>query len=331
LDKLVQQTWTDFDDQYDPPETLTDPMDIALDKAEKKARLREGILAKYGAVKPVAPADAATAQNITAPGAMGGVPKSVVPGMPGFGGDKPDVPPVDGGDSDAEVDVSDEITSTDLTIPGNADYLAREAREGRLSFDAHKKVLKKLEDAVKNPQGFKNLDMESARTARARMQHAYEEVRDNFAIRQSLEKDIKPAWTKAKTELEKAVDAYAKKVGEAPETIWRTVAKGRPIPKFDDKGLYKGDAFIGVELLGDKLNEPNPHLSKVGDQLARYRNQQNPVSARLSRLFGGEQYLNSDVLRKLAEEKVAAMDGGGNVEGATRTPKIVIGTPKPVP
>jgi hypothetical protein len=82
LDKLVQQTWTDFDDQYDPPETLTDPMDIALDKAEKKARLREGILAKYGTVKPVAPADAATAQKITAPGAMGGAPAAIVPPAP---------------------------------------------------------------------------------------------------------------------------------------------------------------------------------------------------------------------------------------------------------
>lgn len=69
-DKLVQQAWSGFDEQYEPPEGVVDPVAIALDIAEKKNAIREGIMQKYGG-KAIAPS-AATAQNITSPAAMGG-------------------------------------------------------------------------------------------------------------------------------------------------------------------------------------------------------------------------------------------------------------------
>lgn len=69
-DNLVKQAWSGFDEQYMPPEGVTDPVAIALDIADKKNSIREGIMRKYGG-KPSIQAPA-TAQNITSPAAMGG-------------------------------------------------------------------------------------------------------------------------------------------------------------------------------------------------------------------------------------------------------------------
>lgn len=70
-DKLVQQAWSGFDENYMPPEGVDDPVEIAIDMADKKNAIRQRIMEKYGAA-PVAPG-VATAANITPPAAMGGV------------------------------------------------------------------------------------------------------------------------------------------------------------------------------------------------------------------------------------------------------------------
>lgn len=70
-DKLVQQAWSGFDENYMPPEGVDDPVEIAIDMADKKNSIRQRIMEKYGAA-PAIPG-AATATNITSPAAMGGV------------------------------------------------------------------------------------------------------------------------------------------------------------------------------------------------------------------------------------------------------------------
>lgn len=69
-DKLVQQAWSGFDENYMPPEGIDDPVEIAIDMADKKNAIRQRIMEKYGAA-PAIPG-AATAANITSPAAMGG-------------------------------------------------------------------------------------------------------------------------------------------------------------------------------------------------------------------------------------------------------------------
>jgi len=49
-DKLVQQAWSGFDENYIPPEGVDDPIQIAIDMADKKNSIREQILSKYGKV-----------------------------------------------------------------------------------------------------------------------------------------------------------------------------------------------------------------------------------------------------------------------------------------
>jgi len=69
-DKLVQQAWSGFDENYMPPEGIDDPVEIAIDMADKKNAIRQRIMEKYGAA-PAIPG-AATATNITSTAAMGG-------------------------------------------------------------------------------------------------------------------------------------------------------------------------------------------------------------------------------------------------------------------
>ena len=72
-DKLVQQAWTGFDEEYYPPEGVDDPVAIAMDIADKKNAIRQNIMSKYG-IKPITPAVVAepvAAQDITSPAAMG--------------------------------------------------------------------------------------------------------------------------------------------------------------------------------------------------------------------------------------------------------------------
>ncbi len=47
-DKLVQQAWSGFDENYMPPDGVIDPMEIAMDVAEKKNLIRQNILQKFG-------------------------------------------------------------------------------------------------------------------------------------------------------------------------------------------------------------------------------------------------------------------------------------------
>lgn len=48
VDKLVQQAWSGFDENYIPPEGVDDPVQIAMDMAEKKNTIRQSILSKLG-------------------------------------------------------------------------------------------------------------------------------------------------------------------------------------------------------------------------------------------------------------------------------------------
>lgn len=47
-DKLVQQAWSGFDENYEPPEGVDDPVAIAMDVAEKKNLIRQNILQRFG-------------------------------------------------------------------------------------------------------------------------------------------------------------------------------------------------------------------------------------------------------------------------------------------
>lgn len=265
-----------------------------------------------------AASDAATAQKITSPAAEGGAPKSVVPGMPGFVGDKPVVTPVDGGGGDVDVDVSDEIASADLTIPGSAAFLANEAREGRLPLAAHKSILKKLEDAVKNPPSMKHLNRAQADANKADILSAYKTVKDRLGLVESQEKVINPAWTRAKKSMESKVVEFAKKNGYDPETLWRTIAEESVVgASVNADPMTMGGGSPGLltaeEILGDDFAKENADLFKVQAKREAVRNAEAPIGARLGRLLGAEGISNYDVLKEAAKEKVAAMSGGGSV------------------
>jgi len=47
-DKLVQQAWSGFDENYMPPDGVIDPIEIAMDVAEKKNLIRQNILQRFG-------------------------------------------------------------------------------------------------------------------------------------------------------------------------------------------------------------------------------------------------------------------------------------------
>lgn len=49
VDKLVQQAWSGFDENYMPPDGVDDPVQIAMDVAEKKNLIRQNILQRFGA------------------------------------------------------------------------------------------------------------------------------------------------------------------------------------------------------------------------------------------------------------------------------------------
>jgi hypothetical protein len=68
--KMVEQAWSGFEENYTPPEGVNDPIEIAIDMSDKKNAIRQRIMEKYGAAP--APAGVTTAANITSPAAMGG-------------------------------------------------------------------------------------------------------------------------------------------------------------------------------------------------------------------------------------------------------------------
>lgn len=259
LDKLVQQTWTDFDDQYDPPETLTDPMDIALDKAEKKARLREGILAKYGAVKPIAPADAATAQNITAPGAMGGAP-SFKQTMQGQAGKVPKATDI--------LQVSDDEIIQDINSPeADENTFMFALQDPATSEKVKREALNRLKAFAKEPKFPKGTGPAEARTRIAALQNKVAEGERQLR-KLPEQRKINEAWTAEKSDMDRYITEYAKSLGLDPDIVAVGIAQKEPLEKgFNEKGQRDNYRDDFARFLSKKMGVKGDPLSKQSDRL----------------------------------------------------------------
>jgi len=235
-------------------------------------------------------------------------PQSVVPGM---GAPKQAAPQAAVNAELPPEHYSEEIQSLDVSNPQAAKILAEYAVSGALPLEAKREAVKRLGEIVKTPPSFKEWDIEQADEGKTQLKDAYEKARTNLEGEEVIEKDIKPAWTKAKSDLEKLVDDYAKKNGYAVESVYRSIVSRKARPVKNDKGVVTGYEPVSSAILGNDYMKENPHLKKVNAQIAKANNKESPIFARINRFLGGEKLINGDVLRKLAEEKIGITSDEG--------------------
>lgn len=219
----------------------------------------------------------------------------------------------------------DEIKSLDLALPGSARILSQFSEDVNLPIEARKEIVKKLADAVKNPPPMKHLDLADAMQARSEINQSYQTAKNNLDFTEMVDRDIKPAWTVAKKELEPKVREYAKENGVDEESVWRSIAGGKSIPIYDDKGVMTGHSPVSTLILGDDYMKENPHLKKVMGQIEKLHNREAPIMGRLNRLLGGEsmEIINGNVLKEMAKEKIG--NAGTSSEASPTSQKLAAG------
>jgi hypothetical protein len=207
-----------------------------------------------------------------------------------------------------KIDSTAEILNTDLGIPGNAEFINNKVREESLSLDARKQVLKKLEDAIKNPPSMKYLNRYQVDANKQSIANAYSNIKNSLALAETQEKIVNPVWTRAKKTMESTVNEWAKKNGYEPETIWQTILQesengpARVVDPLSESG-EKILPLTAEEILGEELSKENTDLLTVKPQIEAIRNAEAPVGARIGRFFGEESITNYDILKQIAKEK----------------------------
>jgi hypothetical protein len=207
-----------------------------------------------------------------------------------------------------KIDSTAEILNTDLGIPGNAEFINNKVREESLSLDARKQVLKKLEDAIKNPPSMKYLNRYQVDANKQSIANAYSNIKNSLALAETQEKIVNPVWTRAKKTMESTVNEWAKKNGYEPETIWQTILQesengpAREVDPLSESG-EKILPLTAEEILGEELSKENTDLLTVKPQIEAIRNAEAPVGARIGRFFGEESITNYDILKQIAKEK----------------------------
>ena len=234
-----------------------------------------------------------------------------------------------------KIDSTEEILNTDLGIPGNAEFINNKVREESLSLDARKQVLKKLEDAIKNPPSMKYLNRYQVDANKQSIANAYSNIKNSLALAETQEKIVNPVWTRAKKTMESTVNEWAKKNGYEPETIWQTIlqeSESGPTREVDPLS-ESGEKILPLtaeEILGEELSKENTDLLTVKPQIEAIRNAEAPVGARIGRFFGEESITNYDILKQIAKEKfkpVATTAPQVNVSTAVMEPGQVMTVP----
>lgn len=196
-----------------------------------------------------------------------------------------------------------EINAIDTSNPVSAKILADLTEAGDLPIEAKRAAVAKLGKVVESPPDFGQLSLREIAETKHQLSTAYEKAKNSLQMDEIIEKDVKPAWTKAKSDMEKLVDAFAAKNKVSPISVYRSIASGEYIPSLNEKGIVVGEVPASVAILGDQYMTENPHLKSVSAQVERMHNKESPIFARINRFLGGEKVVNGDVLNELAQEK----------------------------
>lgn len=316
---LLEGAMRDIDNNYAPAQGES-ALDVAMNKSKLKQQLIAAMLPKSTGQQPPAIATPAAEGGNVASAPVAPI-SSVVPGM----GGNTVLPEVQKLPPHHYVQ---EINAIDTSNPVSAKILADLTEAGDLPIEAKRAAVAKLGKVVESPPDFGQLSLREIAETKHQLSTAYEKAKNSLQMDEIIEKDVKPAWTKAKSDMEKLVDAFAAKNKVSPISVYRSIASGEYIPSLNEKGIVVGEVPASVAILGDQYMTENPHLKSVSAQVERMHNKESPIFARINRFLGGEKVVNGDVLNELAQEKakpVASATPAGRV-----APKIEIGKPTPV-
>lgn len=232
-DKLVQQAWSGFDENYMPPEGVDDPVEIAIDMADKKNSIRQRIMEKYGAA-PAIPG-AATATNITSPAAMSGAPAPFMDTMKKGAGQVPKVEDI--------LKVTDEEVIKDINSPdATEDTFMAALSDPNSSEKVKTTALERLRQFAKEPKFPLGTTSREARNRIANLQEKIKEGEKLIRMGPEMER-YRKAWTAEKEEIAKDIEDYAKSIGLNADLVAADLAKNEPLTEDPDNPFTIRDDF----------------------------------------------------------------------------------------
>jgi len=194
------------------------------------------------------------------------------------------------------------------------DYLEY-IKHPNVSLDQKREAFKALEKLAESPPPRADLDLNEAISRKETIQETLASAKEAIDRQDYINNYLNPAWTKAKAEIAKKVEDYAKKLGVLPENIYNTILKNEYI--YNPK---KGSISLDEEILGKDASKTNTIVSDAIKGLKEVESKSSPYRTALKQVlgeFGGR--TNAGVLRALAEEKRKPL--------SVKTPDVSVATP----
>lgn len=293
LDTIINQAFAEFDAQYMPPEGMSDPTEIAIDKSAKKYALNQRLLERFGAAKPqeTAPPPTTAPQIQIRPGVA---PAEVAPQpvVETVATPQPRTQPA--------VPAIEQLSKAIKSSQANEDDYLRYIKHPDVSMSQKREAFKALEKIAESPPLRPDLDLDEAIARKETIQDAIANAKAVIDRQDFIGKYVNPAWTEAKSQIASKVEDYAKKIGVSPDNIYNSILKNKYVynPKL-------GRISLAEEILGkDIASQPNELVTDAVNKLEAVEAKDSPYRTFFKQMLGefGER-TNAGVLRALAEEK----------------------------
>ena len=213
----------------------------------------------------------------------------------------------------------------------NEDHFSKYIENPEVPLSKRREALKKFEKMAESPPPRKDLDYNEAMRRTKNIQEALNNAKAAVESEEFTNKYVNPAWTEAKDQIAKKVEAFAKERGIAPENIYNGVLSNNKI--WDSK---RGYVSMAEAIFGSKeAHEDNSLVTDTLNKLEAVESERRPYRTFAKKILGeyGSRS-NANILLTLATERASsptralpASESNASVAGQ---PKIEIGQPQKV-
>jgi len=278
---ILEGIYKDIDQGYEPPvgpdgkPVSMSPLDIAIAKAKLKQQ------AKAAVFQP--PAQAQQAVNPAA-------------NIPQTGSQLKEV--LHNGVTATPEQIKKEVDSHIGSKEADENFYSNYIANPSVPLADKRRALAEFEKFVAAPPHNPNISLSEATRRQQSLRDALAAAKDAVGIDEVMQREVNPAWTDAKSQIEQKVNEFARSLGVSPQNIYNSIAKNEPID------IGNGAQPIGEVVLGKDYREPNPFVRHALDRLEQQKAKNHPIKTLLDQVTGQfDDITNNGVLNTLAQEK----------------------------
>ena len=166
------------------------------------------------------------------------------------------------------------------------------------SLQNKRRALAEFEKFASQPPSNPNITLSEAGRRRQKLSDALVVARNALGVEEVMQREVHPAWTDAKTQIEEKVNEFAKQLGVSPQNIYNSIMANEPVD------IGRGFQSIGEAILGKQVQDANPHVRNALNRLEASKAKNQPIATMVDQILGSfDDISNNAVLNVLAQEK----------------------------